>query len=144
MARRCIGCAILALAVRVLAAAVVVSPLCVRVVTVVLVLTIAVTGGIGRIAGFIGVAAGRRLAARAGVLGCVAVVALGVGQAVVCLLDTFIFHLAQKRARTDLSTINKGLKLLISGRWQVIRTPVRAPISSLVLNIVLNLNPVLL
>ena len=64
------------------------------------VLTVAVTDGIGRIVGFIAVAAWMQLAGTAaaraaGTLGCVAVVtgivALGVGQAVVCLFDAQVF-----------------------------------------------------
>ena len=107
---------------------------------------VALVGGIGRISGLIAVAAGRRLAGRAravgAALGCVAVVAgiavTGFRQAVVCLLHAFVYTYAQKCARMDESTINKGFKLLSPRPWPAMRTPVRVPISSLVLNIVLN------
>ena len=63
VARRCIGRAILALSIALLSLGVVVSILGVRVVTVP-VLTVAVSGGIGRVAGIVGIAVGRGFATR--------------------------------------------------------------------------------
>ena len=59
-------------------------------------------------------------------------------------IHAFIPPCAQKCARTDRSTINKGMELLVPGHRLVTRTPICAPISSMVLNIVLNRNPGLL
>ena len=54
------------------------------------------------------------------------------------MLDAFAYHRAQKCARMDGSTINKGLKPLVPRRRPVMRTSVCASISSLVLNLELN------
>ncbi len=54
------------------------------------------------------------------------------------MLDAFICNRTQECAWIDRSTVNKGIKPLVPRRWPVVRTPVRALYSSLVLNIGLN------